>query len=64
MISRKVKFGSIGVNINHTHDAVLLQATDDCNQARIVLTPEQAKQWGQELIKRAEEIEIKADALD
>lgn len=57
MVSRKVKCGSIGVNVNHTHEAVLLQATDECNQARIVLTPEEAHRWGLELIKRACEVQ-------
>ena len=45
VISRRMKQGFLGVNINALETVVLIQATEDDQQARVVLTLKQAEEF-------------------
>lgn len=53
MIHNKVKDGSVGVDCNTFHDAVLLQCNNDNEQARVILTPKQAVEIAHKLLHYA-----------
>jgi hypothetical protein len=58
MILFKVDQGRVGVSINSTNNKVLLQVEDtDGEQARVVLTPEEAIAIADDLYEIAERIQ-------
>ena len=49
MISRQVRSGSLGINMNVAADGILVQTTEDVNQARVVLGIKQAEHFIEQL---------------
>lgn len=58
MVERKVFQGSVGVNTSATKQHVLLQTTDDDNQARAMMTPDEALNTAEQLIQSARDANI------
>ncbi len=60
MISRKVKLGELGVNMNCNTTGILIQTTDEHEQARVVLNARQTE----ELIERLQRLVTTLKAVE